>query len=165
MGTAFENNPGPGNQAGGLTNICEKVPGRRRQERQHAADGRLRLCRGQSTARGFVFMDTPGYDPVSVTGKVAGGCNLVLFTTGRGSVFGFKPAPTIKVCTNSATYERMVDDMDLNAGRLLDGADANDLAAELLDLVVAVASGRPTKSEAQGVGEAEFLPWQPGGVI
>jgi altronate hydrolase len=164
QGTAFENNRGPGNRAGGLSNICEKSLG------GIAKSGSTPLMAVYDYAqaietRGFVIMDSPGYDPVSVTGKVAGGCNLVLFTTGRGSVFGFKPAPTIKICSNSATYQRMVDDMDLNAGRLLEGADAGDLAAELLDLVIATASGRPTKSEAQGVGEEEFVPWQPSGVV
>jgi len=116
-------------------------------------------------ARGFVFMNTPGYDPVSVTGQVAGGCNLVIFTTGRGSVFGFKPAPCIKISTNSTTYARMIDDMDLNAGRVLEGASLADVAAELFDLIIAVASGQPSKSEAQGVGEAEFTPWNVDGTL
>jgi altronate hydrolase len=117
------------------------------------------------TARGFTFMDTPGYDPVSATGQVAGGCNLVVFTTGRGSVFGFRPAPSIKISTNSVTYERMSDDMDVNAGIVLEGVPMQQAAAELLDLIVAVASGQPSKSEAQGVGEAEFNPWNLGGVL
>jgi altronate hydrolase len=164
QGTAFENNRGPGNQAGGLSNICEKSLG------GVAKSGSTPLMAVYDYAqaietRGFVVMDSPGYDPVSVTGKVAGGCNLVLFTTGRGSVFGFKPAPTIKICSNSATCQRMADDMDLDAGRLLEGAGSSDLAAELLDLVIATASGRPSKSEAQGVGEEEFIPWQPGGIL
>jgi altronate hydrolase len=110
-------------------------------------------------------MNTPGYDPVSVTGLVAGGCNLVLFTTGRGSVFGFKPAPSIKISSNSALYEQMSDDMDLNAGRVLDGVPMEQVAAELLGRVVTVASGQPSKSEAQGVGEAEFCPWTLGGTL
>ena len=117
------------------------------------------------TARGFTFMNTPGYDPVSVTGLVAGGCNLVLFTTGRGSVFGFKPAPSIKISSNSALYEQMSDDMDVNAGRVLDGVPMEQVAAELLGRVVTVASGQPSKSEAQGVGEAEFCPWTLGGTL
>ena len=110
-------------------------------------------------------MDTTGYDPISVTGMLAGGCNLVLFTTGRGSVFGSKPAPTIKICTNSTTYERMPEDMDLNAGQILEGVPMENLAEELLELVIAVASGQPSKSEAQGVGEAEFVPWYVGGTV
>jgi altronate hydrolase len=119
----------------------------------------------QVTARGFTFMDSPGYDPVSVTGQVAGGCNLILFTTGRGSVFGFKPAPSIKIVTNSDTYNRMVDDMDVNAGKVLDGVPMEEVAAELLDLTIAVASGQPSKSEVQGVGESEFSPWNLGGTL
>ena len=116
-------------------------------------------------ARGFTFMDTTGYDPISVTGMMAGGCNLVLFTTGRGSVFGSKPAPTIKICTNSTTYERMPEDMDLNAGKVLEGTPLEQVAEELLEKVIAVASGQPSKSEAQGVGEAEFVPWYLGGTV
>jgi altronate hydrolase len=107
-------------------------------------------------------MDSPGYDPASVTGQVASGCNLVLFTTGRGSVFGFKPAPSIKIATNSTTFNRMIDDMDFNAGRILDGENMDALAAELIDLVIAVASGQASKSEALGIGEAEFNPWHLG---
>ena len=117
------------------------------------------------TTRGFTFVDTPGYDPVCVTGQVASGCNLVLFTTGRGSVFGYKPAPSIKIATNSATYEHMIDDMDFNAGQILDGADMQAAADQLLDLLIAVASGQPSKSEAQGVGEEEFVPWNLGGTL
>jgi altronate dehydratase len=164
QGTSFENNPGPGNRAGGLSNICEKALG------GIAKSGSTPLMAVYDyaeaiEARGFVLMDSPGYDPVSVTGKVAGGCNLILFTTGRGSVFGFKPAPSVKICSNSNTYQRMSDDMDLNGGRILEGEDVEELAAELLDLVIATASGRPSKSEAQGVGEDEFVPWLPSGVV
>jgi len=110
-------------------------------------------------------MNSPGYDPVAVTGQVAGGCNLVLFTTGRGSVLGFKPAPCIKVGSHSALYERMADEIDLDAGQVLAGVEMAQVAARLLDLVVAVASGQPTRSEAQGVGEAEFCPWNVEGVL
>ena len=117
------------------------------------------------TARGLTFMDTTGYDPISVTGMMAGGCNLVLFTTGRGSVFGSKPAPTIKICTNSDTYDRMNEDMDLNAGQILAGVPMAQVAEELLELVINVASGTPSKSEAQDVGEAEFVPWYVGGTV
>ena len=100
-----------------------------------------------------------------MTGQVAGGCNLVLFTTGRGSVFGFKPAPCIKISTNSALYEHMIDDMDLNAGQVLEGVALEEVAAVLLDLLIAVASGQPSKSESQGVGEAEFVPWNVEGTL
>ncbi len=164
IGAEIDNNPSPGNKAGGLTTIYEKSLGA-------VAKGGTTPLMGvyeyaePVTARGFTFMDTPGYDPVSATGQVAGGCNLVLFTTGRGSCFGFKPAPSIKIVTNTPTYERMTDDMDVNAGRILDGVPMERAAAELLDLVVAVASGQQSKSEAQGVGEAEFNPWNLGGVL
>jgi altronate hydrolase len=159
-----DHNRSVGNEAGGLTTIYEKSLG------AIAKAGSTPLVDVYDyaepvTARGFAFMNSPGFDPVSVTGQVAGGCNLVLFTTGRGSVFGFKPAPVIKICSNPATYERMREDMDLDAGRILDDVDITDVAAELLELVVAVASGRPSKSEAQGVGEAEFSPWSLGGVL
>lgn len=164
MGLEIDNNPSPGNKAGGLTTIYEKSLGA-------VAKGGTTPLTGvydyaePVTTRGFTFMDTPGYDPVSVTGMVAGGCNLVLFTSGRGSVFGFKPAPSIKICTNSTTYHRMQDDMDINAGKIAEGVPMPDVAAELLDLIVAVASGQPSKSEAQGVGEAEFNPWSLGGML
>ena len=160
----IDNNPSVGNKAGGLTTIYEKSLG------AVAKGGSAPLAGVYDyaepvTARGFTFMDSPGYDPVSATGQVAGGCNLIVFTTGRGSVFGFKPAPSIKVATNTAMYERMEEDMDLNAGRVVDGVPLADVAAELLDLMVAVASGQPSKSEAQGVGETEFNPWNLGGTL
>jgi altronate hydrolase len=110
-------------------------------------------------------MDTPGNDWTGVTGQVAGGCNLVIFTTGRGSCFGFKPAPVIKVVSNSTTYHHMIDDMDVNAGRVLEGVPMDEVAGELLDLVVAVASGQQSKSEEQGIGELEFVPWQAGAML
>ncbi len=164
IGVEIDNNPSPGNKAGGLTTIYEKSLGA-------VAKGGTTPLMGvyeyaePVTARGFTFMDTPGYDPVSATGQVAGGCNLVVFTTGRGSVFGFKPAPSIKIATNTPMYERMSDDMDIDAGRILAGVTMEQAAAELLDLVIAVASGQPSKSEAQGVGEEEFCPWTLGGVL
>jgi altronate hydrolase len=164
LGAELDDNPSTGNKAGGLTTIYEKALGA-------VAKGGSTPLRGvydyaePVTTRGLAFMNSPGYDPVAVTGQVAGGCNLVLFTTGRGSVFGFKPAPSIKICSNSATYHRMTDDMDFNAGTLLEGASLADGAAELLDLTIAVASGQPSKSEAQGVGEAEFNPWNLGGTL
>jgi altronate hydrolase len=160
----IDNNPSVGNKAGGLTTIYEKSLGAVAKGGSTPLTGVYDYAE-RVTARGFTFMDSPGYDPVSVTGQVAGGCNLVVFTSGRGSVFGFKPAPSIKVATNSAMYERMEDDMDLNAGRVVDGVPMADVAAELLDLMVAVASGQPSKSEAQGVGEAEFNPWNLGGTL
>jgi altronate hydrolase len=110
-------------------------------------------------AAGFVHMDTPGYDPVSVTGQVAGGCNLVVFTTGRGSVFGCRPSPTIKVASNSELYARMRNDMDVDAGRILDGTSIDEVGEEIFELMLRVASGEATKSERHGIGEEEFNPW------
>ena len=104
-------------------------------------------------------MDTPGYDPVSVTGQVAGGCNVVVFTTGRGSAFGFKPAPSIKIATNSDLYAAQEPDMDINAGKVLDGITLDELGSEIFEEILAVASGKQTKSELAGVGEEEFNPW------
>ncbi|MFN8449961.1 MAG: altronate dehydratase family protein [Anaerolineae bacterium] len=160
----IDNNPSAGNKVGGLTTILEKSLG------AVAKSGSTPLMDvydyGEPiTTRGFTYVDSPGYDPVSVTGQVASGCNIVLFTTGRGSVFGFKPAPSIKIATNTAMYDHMTDDMDFNAGQVLDGADMQATADALLDLLIDVASGQPSKSEAQGVGEAEFTPWNLGGTL
>jgi altronate hydrolase len=164
IGVDVDNNRSVGNEAGGLTTIYEKSLG------AIAKAGSTPLIdvydyAESVRASGFVFMNSPGYDPVSVTGQVASGCNLVLFTTGRGSVFGFKPAPSIKISTNSVTYQRMPGDVDLNAGRVLEGESLDQVADELLDLTIAVASGQPTKSERQGVGEAEFVPWTVSGTL
>jgi len=164
MQTEINTNPSPGNKAGGLTTIYEKALG------AIAKGGQTPLMAvydyaAPVTAQGLTFMDTTGNDPMAITGEVAGGCNLVLFTTGRGSVFGFKPAPSIKIATNSALYARMEPDMDFNAGRALEGSPMESLADELLDLVIAVASGQPSKSELEGVGEAEFVPWRIGETI
>jgi altronate hydrolase len=163
-GVEVDNNRSVGNAAGGLTTIYEKSLGAIAKGGSTPLNGVYDYAE-QVTARGLTFMNTPGYDPAAVTGQVAGGCNLVLFTTGRGSVFGFKPAPSIKISTNSRLYQRMQDDMDLDAGVILEGAPMQAVAAELFELIVAVASGSPTKSEAQSVGEAEFIPWQISGVL
>ena len=164
MGFKIDNNPSPGNKAGGLTTIYEKSLGAIAKAGSTPLTGVYDYAE-RVTARGFCFMDSPGNDWYAVTGQVAGGCNLVLFTTGRGSAFGFMPAPTIKICSNSATYARVSDDMDLNAGRVLEGEDIQIVAQELLELTVAVASGRASKSEEQGIGEAEFCPWSQWGVL
>ena len=112
---------------------------------------------------GFMVMDSPGYDPCSVTGEIASGCNLICFTTGRGSVSGFVPAPGLKVSTNTSLYERMTGDIDLDAGTIATGRESVDEVGErLFELLVATASGRPTKSEALGFGEEEFVPWHSG---
>lgn len=154
----IDNNPSVGNKLGGLTTIYEKSLGAVAKGGTMPMTGVFEYAEPVNV-RGFTMMDTPGYDPVSVTGQVAGGCNIVLFTTGRGSAFGFKPAPSIKVSTNTAIYEHMIDDMDYDAGAILNGLDPQAAADQLLDLVIAVASGQPSKSEAQGIGESEFNPW------
>nr|WP_243738389.1 altronate dehydratase family protein [Cellulomonas shaoxiangyii] len=163
-GGTLDNNPSPGNKAGGLTTILEKSLG------AVAKAGSAELSAVYEYAEpvtdaGLTFMDTPGYDPVSVTGLVAGGATVVVFTTGRGSVLGTKPAPCIKVATNSEMYERMREDMDLDAGRIVTGtATIEGVGEEILDLVLAVASGRPTVSEELDLGRDEFVPWQLGAV-
>ena len=110
-------------------------------------------------------MDSPGYDPCSVTGQVASGANVVCFTTGRGSAFGYKPAPSIKLATNSQVYARMTEDMDINCGDVLEGVSIEDKGREIFETILAVASGRPSKSEALGYGDNEFVPWQIGAVM
>jgi altronate hydrolase len=163
-GGTLDNNPSPGNKAGGLTTILEKSLG------AVAKGGQADLAAVYDyaepiTDRGFSFMDTPGYDPVSVTGLVAGGANVVVFTTGRGSVFGCRPTPSIKVATNTPMYERMAEDMDLNAGRIVDGtASVADVGAEILERILAVASGKRTVSEELEIGAEEFIPWHLGAV-
>jgi len=107
-------------------------------------------------------MDTPGYDPASVTGLIAGGANIVVFTTGRGSCFACKPAPTLKVATNTPMYQRMLDDMDIDAGVILDGTPVSEVGQQIFEEILAVASGRKTKSEQQGLGDDEFVPWTVG---
>ena len=158
-GAEMNANPSPGNKLGGLTTILEKSLG------AMAKAGSTNLVdvvqyAEPLKARGFVFMDTPGYDPVAATGQVAGGANLVCFTTGRGSVFGCKPAPSIKLATNTPMYKRMEDDMDVNCGTVLDGDDTvQQCGARIFDLMLRVASGERTKSEQFDFGAAEFAPW------
>ena len=161
----MNNNPSPGNKLGGLTTILEKSLG------AAAKGGTTNLVDVYSyaepiTARGFVFMDTPGYDPASVTGMVAGGANVVCFTTGRGSVFGCKPVPSLKLATNSAMYNRMAEDMDINCGPVVDGeASVQDVGELIFETILATASGAPTKSEELGFGDDEFVPWTLGAVM
>ena len=163
-GGEMNNNPSPGNKAGGLTTILEKSLGA-------AAKGGSTTLRGvyryaePVTARGLVFMDTPGYDPVSATGQVAGGANILAFTTGRGSAYGCKPTPSIKLATNSEMYRRMSEDMDIDCGDVLDGTGVAAKGAEIFARLLEVASGAPTKSEALGYGDAEFVPWQIGATM
>jgi arabinonate dehydratase len=162
---SMDNNPSPGNKKGGLTTILEKSLGAAAKGGTSPLTGVYKYAEAV-TASGFTFMDSPGYDPASVTGQIAGGCNVVVFTTGRGSAFGSKPAPTIKVATNSEMYNRMVGDMDVNAGDMLsDGVTLEEKGREIYDLILSVASGEMSKSEAQGLGDYEFVPWQIGAVM
>ncbi|WP_163263819.1 UxaA family hydrolase [Chelativorans alearense] len=160
----MNNNPSPGNKAGGLTTILEKSLGAAAKGGSTPLNAVYEYAE-QVRERGFVFMDTPGYDPVSVTGQVAGGCNVVCFTTGRGSAYGCKPSPSIKLATNSAMYERMEEDMDINCGDILDGVSLEEKGRQIFEEVLAVASGKRSKSEKLGYGDNEFVPWQIGAVM
>ncbi|MDE0751100.1 MAG: altronate dehydratase family protein [Planktomarina sp.] len=162
---SMDNNPSPGNKMGGLTTILEKSLGAASKGGTTPLMGVYKYAE-PVTARGFTFMDTPGYDPASVTGQIAGGCNLVCFTTGRGSAFGSKPAPTIKMATNSEMANRMAEDMDIDAGQILSkGISVEDKGREIYNMFLRVASGEVTKSEGQGLGDYEFVPWQIGAVM
>jgi altronate hydrolase len=161
FGAEINNNPSPGNKEGGLTTIYEKSLGAIAKAGSTALVDVYRYAE-PVTAKGFVVMDTPGYDPVSMTGIVAGGANVCVFTTGRGSVFGCKPAPSIKVATNTPLYNHMIGDMDINAGKVLEGVPVEEVGREIFEKILAVASGEKTKSEINGVGEEEFAPWSIG---
>lgn len=164
FGGTIDNNPSPGNKLGGLTTIYEKSLGAAAKAGSTPLN-QVVMYGERVTERGFVHMDSPGYDPVSVTGQVAGGCNLVTFTTGRGSAFGYKPAPSIKIATNSILFENQEPDMDINAGKVLDGITLEQLGEEIFEEMLAVASGKRTKSEAAGVGQEEFNPWILGAIL
>ncbi|HYE99912.1 MAG TPA: UxaA family hydrolase, partial [Planctomycetota bacterium] len=158
-GASIDNNPSWGNKQGGLTTIYEKSLG------AVAKGGQAPLSAVYAyaepvQAKGFCFMDTPGFDPVSMTGLVAGGATVGVFTTGRGSVYGCKPSPCLKVATNTPMYEHMIDDMDVNAGTVIDGTETiEQVGRRIFEKIVAVAGGEKTKSEAQGIGDEEFAPW------
>ena len=161
----MNNNPSPGNKAGGLTTILEKSLGAVAKGGTTGLMGVYEYAQPVDT-RGFVFMDTPGYDPVSATGQVAGGANMICFTTGRGSVYGCKPSPSLKLATNTAMFERMEDDMDINCGQILDGSlTVQDAGEKIFRLILATASGEPSKSEIHGFGQDEFVPWYLGAVM
>ncbi len=161
----MDNNPSPGNKKGGLTTILEKSLGAAAKGGTTPLTGVYKYAE-RVTAKGFTFMDSPGYDPASVTGQIASGCNLVVFTTGRGSAFGSKPAPCIKVATNTQMYERMTDDMDINTGDMLsEGVSLETKGEEIYKLLIAIASGEQSKSERQGLGDYEFVPWQIGATM
>lgn len=161
----MNNNPSPGNKAGGLTTILEKSLG------AVAKGGTTNLQAVYEyaepvTEHGFVYMDTPGYDPVSATGQVAGGANLICFTTGRGSAYGCAPSPSLKLSTNSALWRKQEDDMDINCGEIIDGsATVAEMGQRIFEMVLATASGAQSKSERHGYGQNEFVPWQVGAVM
>jgi altronate hydrolase len=162
---SLDNNPSPGNKAGGLSTILEKSLGAA--AKGGSAD-MVEVYRYAEpvTKRGFVFMDTPGYDPVSVTGQVAGGANMICFTTGRGSCYGCKPAPSLKLATNTPMYERMKDDMDINCGEIADGkATVPEMGERIFKLILETASGRKSRSEVYGYGDDEFAPWHFGATL
>jgi altronate hydrolase len=161
----MNNNPSPGNKAGGLTTILEKSLG------AVAKGGTTNLeavyeYAEPVDAHGFVYMDTPGYDPVSATGQVAGGANMICFTTGRGSAYGCAPSPSLKLATNSALWQRQEEDMDINCGEIIDGkSSVQEMGQRIFELVLATASGELSKSEKHGYGQNEFVPWQVGAVM
>ena len=161
FGATLENNPSPGNKQGGLTTIYEKSLGAMVKGGSTALEAIYQYAE-LVTAKGLVVMDTPGFDPVSVTGIVAGGAQVMVFTTGRGSCFGCKPTPSIKVASNTPMYSRMRDDMDLNAGEVLHGKSVNEMGREIFEEIIAVASGKKTRSEVLEIGDEEFVPWSIG---
>ena len=160
----MNNNPSPGNKLGGLTTILEKSLGATAKGGTTPLNAVYHYA-DPVTEKGFVFMDTPGYDPVSATGQVAGGANILCFTTGRGSAYGCKPVPSIKLATNSDMYARMTEDMDINCGDIVEGVSIEAKGQEIFDLLLRIASGEKTKSEALGYGDNEFVPWQVGAVM
>lgn len=164
FGVRVDDNRSFGNKKGGLTTIYEKSLGAIAKGGTTALRAVYQYAEAV-TERGFVIMDTPGYDPASVTGMIAGGANMIVFTTGRGSCFGCKPVPTIKVATNTPMFNRMSEDMDINAGKILEGASVQEVGIEIFEKILAVASGERTKSESQGMGDEEFCPWQVGPVL
>lgn len=164
LGAEINNNPTPGNILGGITTIYEKSLGAIMKGGTSALNAVYEYAQPVSQ-KGFVIMDTPGYDPVSVTGMVAGGANVVVFTTGRGSVYGSVPAPCLKVATNTSLYERMPEDMDVNAGTIIEGTAVDEVGKAIFEQILKTASGEKTASEKQGVGEEEFAPWAIGPVL
>ena len=155
----------PGNKKGGITTILEKSLG------AVAKGGKSKLVDvidyGELIKhKGFNFMNSPGYDPVSVTGQVASGTNIICFTTGRGSCFGYKPVPSIKIATNTHMYNRMEEDMDINSGTIMDGLESiEENGIKIYNYIIEVASGKKTKSEENGYGDDEFNPWVIGATL
>ncbi len=164
-GGEMDNNPSPGNKKGGLTTILEKSLGAVAKGGTAPLAGVYKFAEPITTS-GFVYMDSPGYDPCSVTGQIASGATMIVFTTGRGSVSGYKPSPCIKLATNDEMYQRMTEDMDINCGDILTrGVSIQAKGAEIFDKIVAVSSGDQSLSEQLGFGGAEFVPWQIGAVM
>ena len=152
----------PGNNAGGLANLFEKSLG---SSMKGGTGPLMEVYRYAEPVKqhGLVFMDTPGYDPVSATGQIAGGANMIMFTTGRGSMFGAKPVPSIKLATNTPMFKRLEEDMDINCGSVIDGElTMNEMGKKIFDLMLCIASGEKSKSEMLGLGDHEFVPWQIG---
>ncbi|WP_413614859.1 altronate dehydratase family protein [Halomonas cupida] len=163
-GAELNNNPSPGNKAGGLSTILEKSLGAVAKGGTSSLNDVLEYAE-RMTQRGFNFMDSPGYDPISVTGQIASGSNVVCFTTGRGSVSGFKPAPCLKLATNTPMYEKMQEDMDINCGVIVDGTASVEVVGEqIFEQIIAIASGDMSASESLGYGNNEFVPWMVGAV-
>lgn len=164
-GLVINNNPSPGNKAGGLTTIIEKSLG------SIAKGGTTNLMAVYDyaepvTERGLVFMDAPAFDPVGATAQVAGGANVMCFTTGRGSAFGCKPTPSLKLASNSDLFRKMPDDMDINCGTILDGDETIEAAgARIFEEIIQTASGKRTCSERLGYGDEEFAPWDMGAIL
>ena len=159
-GSEMNNNPTPGNKMGGLTTILEKSLGAVAKAGTTNLNGVYQYGE-KITEKGLVFVDSPGYDPVSITGEVASGCNMICFTTGRGSCYGNKPVPSIKIASNSAMYDRMQDDMDINCGTIADGSETVAEAGQrIFNTMLETASGNKTRSEELDIGDAEFAPWQ-----
>jgi altronate hydrolase len=164
-GSEINANPSPGNKAGGLTTIIEKSLGAMAKAGSTNLVDVVNYAEAVSKS-GFVLMDTPGFDPVAATGQVAGGANVVCFTTGRGSVFGCKPAPSIKIATNTPLFRRMEDDMDINCGTIIDGSETvQEAGQQIFDHILRVASGERTKSEMSDAGSSEFAPWPIGATV
>lgn len=163
-GEEMDNNPSVGNKAGGLTTITEKSLGAVSKGGSTALEGVYQYAEPIDKS-GFVVMDSPGFDPASVTGMVASGANLIAFTTGRGSCFGFKPVPSFKIASNTRLYERLPEDMDFNAGPVVEGRSVQEVGEELFDRLLETASGKPTCSEHLGIGDEEFVPWLVGPML
>lgn len=163
-GASLDNNPSPGNKAGGITTILEKSLGAVAKAGSTPLNAVIDYAEAV-TARGLSFMDSPGYDPCSATGQIAGGANLILFTTGRGSVFGSMPAPTIKLASNAALATAMADDIDIDCSGIIRGQSLSEMGHQIFETIMAVASGANTASERLGLGENEWVPWVPGAMF